>query len=59
MNMTDSHIPGFLSDNLGMAMIEYAVVGLIVALTVVLVFAQLTVADIFEWVISLFQPLCT
>jgi len=58
LNMMGNHIPEFLSDDLGMTMIEYAVAGLIVALTVVLVFSQLTMADIYEWLIGLFQPLC-
>jgi Flp pilus assembly pilin Flp len=58
LNMTGNHIPDLLSDDLGMTLIEYAVAGLIVALAVVLVFSQLTMADIYEWLIGLFLPLC-
>ena len=57
MNMTDSHISDFLCGDHGMTKVEFAVAGLMVALVVVLVFAQLTITDIIEWCILLFQPL--
>lgn len=55
--MTDSHISDFLCGDHGMTKVEFAVAGLMVALVVVLVFAQLTITDIIEWCILLFQPL--
>jgi Flp pilus assembly pilin Flp len=57
MNMTNSQIPDFIGDDLGMTTVEYAVAGLMVALAVLLAFSQLTLADILEWIICLFQPL--
>jgi Flp pilus assembly pilin Flp len=57
MILTGSPIPGFLCDDHGMTKVEFAVAGLMVALAVVLVFAQLTMTDILEWCIWLFQPL--
>jgi len=57
MNMTNIQIPDFIGDDLGMTTVEYAVAGLMVALAVLLAFSQLTLADILEWIICLFQPL--
>ena len=57
MNMIGGHIPDFLCNDHGMTKVEFAVAGLMVALAVVLVFSQLTMTDMLEWGIRLYQSL--
>ena len=57
MNIISGHIPGFLCNDHGMTKVEFAVAGLMVALAIVLIFAQCTLTDMLDWGIWLYQSL--